>query len=131
MENKKSEAIATGEQQYLPFQFNSVKDYLRFYGFALRNELINYGFNASEIDKTIENCDICCSYKSPNNLPVLYWLDKPRVLDRLSELGAKKDTLVGKIYSSISGKTELGAEDQDILESFKELSDPIRIVIGN
>jgi len=121
MENKKTKPLATGEQQYLPFKFDNVKEYLRFYGFALRNELLDYGFKASDIDKTIEKCDICCSYKSPNNLPVLYWLDQPEVLDRLAELGIKKDTLVGRIYSSISGKSELSEKDKDILESFKEL----------
>ena len=121
MKDKKNKTFRKRGQQYLPFPFESVKEYLNFHGFALRDELLAYGFNKSQIDTTIENCDICCSYKSPNNLPVLYWIDKPEVLDRLSELGRKKVGLVGKIYSSISGKSELCEEDKDIRESFEAL----------
>lgn len=119
------ERSAIKEQQHLPFQFNTISEYLGFHGFALRDDLLRHGFKESEIDKGVYHGNICCSCcpqkYSDRKIPVLYWRDDPAVLDKLAELGNKKAGLIGKIYASVSGKSEMSSEEKDISESFKEL----------
>ncbi len=136
MDKRKIKKIEAGKQYdgqlYLPFEFNTARGYLNFHGFASKQELLDYGFKSPEIKSLSKYPDVCCSCDHLEKKdPLLYWMDDPQTLNSLSALGRKKAGLVGKIYSSVVGKTCLCEEDQDILESFKGLSDPIRIVIGN
>lgn len=88
--DKNNENFASRGQQTLPFQFKSVDDYLHFHEFALSSELLSQGFEASDIEETVNSGNaLYFNYPRDNPKIVLYYKNDLDTYGKLSEIANK------------------------------------------